>query len=110
MAAVSVAVTLVACGSEELPAAADGTDLAACSDGDCEVLVESGDTIDVPELGNVEIAIVDDQLEVASRSDDGQGTTSSLSASGVAGHDLVLNQQTFTVVAVLDGKGVLRVG
>lgn len=101
---------LAGCGEESLPAAADGSDLTACSDGTCEVLVASGDVLDLPDLGRVEVAIEGDMLEVASRSDDGQGNSSSLSAAGAAGKQLVLNEQQFTVVAVLDGQGVLRVG
>ena len=110
LAAVALVLALAGCGEESLPAAADGSDLAACSDGICEVLVESGDVLDLPDLGRVEIAIEGDMLEVASRSDDGQGNTSELSAGGAAGKQLVLNDQQFTVVAVLGGQGVLRVG
>jgi len=106
----SLAVLLTACGAEELPAAADGTDLAACSDGRCEVRVATGDRFDCPDLGTIEVTIKDDALEVANRTDDGQGNRSSLSASGVAGHELSLNGQLFTVVAVLGDEGVLRVG
>lgn len=110
-AAAVLVFALGACGDESLPAAADGTNLDACSDGSCEVLVDSGDVVEVPELGPIEIAIIeDDMLEVASRSDDGQGNTSELSASGVAGQRLQLNEQVFTVVAVLGQQGVLRVG
>ena len=101
---------LAGCGAEELPAAADGTDFGACADGACEVLVSSGDVFEVAELGRVEIAIEDDMLEVASRSDDGQGNSSELSAAGNAGKVLVLNDQEFTVVAVLAPRGVVRVG
>jgi len=73
-ASVAVLFSLAGCGEDTLPAAADGTDLAACSDGTCEVLVEPGDVLDIPDLGRVEVAIDGDMLEVASRSDDGQGT------------------------------------
>lgn len=103
-------ITLAGCGDESLPAAADGTNFKACSDGSCEVLVDSDSVVDVPDLGPIEIAIKDDMLEVASRSDDGQGNTSELSASGTAGQTLVLNELEFTVVAVLGQQGVLRVG
>jgi len=109
-ASAALLLAVAGCGGDSLPAAADGTDLATCSDGTCEVLVESGDVLDLPELGRVEIAIEEDMLEVASRSDDGQGNTSELSAAGAAGRQLVLNEQRFTVVAVLGGQGVLRVG
>lgn len=108
--AVALLFALAGCGAESLPAAADGSDLAACADGSCEVLVESGDVLDLPDLGRVEVAIEEDMLAVASRSDDGQGNTSELSAAGAAGKQLVLNEQQFTVVAVLSGQGVLRVG
>jgi hypothetical protein len=74
------------------------------------VLVETGDVLDLPDLGRVEVAIDGDMLEVASRSDDGQGNSAGVSAAGVAGKQLVLNSQEFTVVAVLGGQGVLRVG
>jgi hypothetical protein len=110
LASVAVVLVLAGCGEDTLPAAADGTDLTACTDGTCEVLVESGDVLDLPDLGRVEVAIDGDMLEVASRSDDGQGNTSELSAAGNAGKQLVLNDQEFTVVAVLGGQGVLRVG
>jgi len=105
-----LALLLTACGAEELPTAADGTDLAACADGRCEVRVSTGDRFDCPDLGPVEVTISDDMLEVAHRTDDGQGNGSSLSASGVAGQELSLNGQLFTVVAVLGDEGVLRVG
>jgi hypothetical protein len=111
LAAVSVLVfVLSGCGEDSLPAAADGADLGACADGTCEVLVETGDVLELPGLGRVEVAIEEDMLEVASRSDDGQGNSSELSAAGAAGKQLVLNSQEFTVVAVLGGQGVLRVG
>lgn len=109
-ASVVVLFVLAGCGEDSLPAAADGTDLAACSDGTCEVLVEPGDVLDIPDLGRVEVAIDGDMLEVASRSDDGQGNSSELSAAGDTGKQLVLNGQKFTVVGVLGGQGVLRVG
>ncbi len=98
------------CGDEELPAAADGTDFAACADGSCEVLVRDGDVVEVDELGDVEVAVADEMIEVAVRSDDGQGNRSELSAAGAADRMLVLNEQQFTVVAVLGDRGVLRVG
>lgn len=101
---------LAGCGEDTLPAAADGTDLSTCSDGTCEVLVAPGDVLDIPDLGQVEIAIDGDMLEVSSSTDDGQGNSSGVSAAGNAGKQLVLNGQEFTVVGVLDGKGVLRVG
>lgn len=101
---------LAGCGDDPLPTAADGTDLEACSDGSCEVLVSSGDVVEIDGLGRVEVDIDEDMLQVASRSDNGQGTTSSMSASGNAGKLLVLNDQEFTVVAVKDGQAVLRVG
>ncbi|MCT2581888.1 hypothetical protein JT362_01980 [Actinophytocola sp. S1-96] len=107
---VVAALTLTACGDDPLPAAADGTDLAACSDGSCEVLVDSGDVLDITEFGRVEITIEDDMLEVANRTDDGQGNRSELSAGGAEGRQLQLNNQMFTVVAVKDSQGVLRVG
>lgn len=108
--AVTLVMVLAGCGEEALPAAADGSDLGACADGTCEVLVEPGDVLDIPDLGRVEVAIDGDMLEVASRSDDGQGNSSELSAAGAAGKRLVLNGQEFTVVAVLGGQAVLRVG
>lgn len=105
-----VVFALAGCGDESLPAAADGSNLSACSDGSCEVLVDDGAVIEVPDLGRIEIAVKEDMLEVASRSDDGQGNRSELSASGVPGQKLVLNEQEFTVVAVKGQQGVLRVG
>jgi hypothetical protein len=101
---------LAGCGDEELPVAEDGTDFAACGDGDCEVLVRDGDVVEVAGLGRVEVAVDGEMLEVAVRSDDGQGNRSELAASGVAEQVLVLNDQEFTVVAVVGDQGVLRVG
>jgi hypothetical protein len=104
---------LVACSCSSgggLPDAADGTNLAACSDGACEVQVKTGDVIQHPELGPVAVTVADGKVEVGQHSDDGHGNFSDLSAGGAAGEQLVLNGQPFKVVAVRGEQGVLRVG
>lgn len=104
------AFAVAGCGDEPLPPAADGADLRACSDGRCEVRVRSGDAFDIEGFGRVEVTVDGDRLEVASRSDDGRGNSSSLSAGGVAGRRLQLNDQVFTIVAIREQQAVLRVG
>lgn len=101
---------LAGCGDDELPTAADGRDLATCADGSCEVLVRTGDVIEVDGLGSVAVAIEDDMLEVAVSNRDEDGNGSEMSASGAADRTLVMNGQEFRVVAVLGDQGVLRVG
>lgn len=107
---IPLAILLAACGSDELPKAADGTNFEACADGSCEVQVTDGDRFEVPDLGPVDVTVKDDKIKVGSYSDDGEGNSFGLSAGGVAGQRLVLNETEFTVVAVKGEQGVLRLG
>ncbi|SDZ10753.1 hypothetical protein SAMN05421504_109232 [Amycolatopsis xylanica] len=97
---------LAACGSGGggLPAAADGTNLAACSDGSCEVLVKTGDRIPNQKLGPVLVTVKEDRVEVSG------GINVSLSASGIADRTLNLNGESFKIIAVKDGQAVVKVG
>jgi hypothetical protein len=90
------------------PSAADGTDLAACHKGKCEVLVAPGDTIRPPRSVRIE------KLTVKSITGDGvalvgtsPGTMLSLSGQR-AGFTSRLNTLSITTVAFTKGKAVLR--
>jgi hypothetical protein len=90
------------------PTAADGTDLAACHKGECEVLVAPGDTIHPPRSVRIE------KLTVKSITSDGvsivgtsPGTMLSLSGQR-AGFTSRLNTLSITTVAFTKGKAVLR--
>lgn len=105
---------LAACGSDEgstaLPAAADGTNLAACTSGTCDVQVKNGDQIPNPQLGTIAVVVKDDKIELSTHSDNGNGNSMSLSGSAPEGKMVVLNDQSFTVVAVRGDQGVLHLG
>lgn len=103
-----VALALAACDSA-LPPAADGTNLGACADGNCEVQVRTGSKIPHPGLPNLTVAVRDGTMRLESTVGD-ERNGSSMSVSGPPETSLQLGGQPFRVVAVLDEQGVLRVG
>ncbi|GAA4552032.1 hypothetical protein [Amycolatopsis samaneae] len=103
------ALVIAACGSPELPPAANGTNLAACAAGSCEVRVKSGDQLPNRELGPITVVVRDDRITLSAGSGNDRNGFS-LSAEGTAGKNLVLNGHRFHVVAVLGDQGVLRAG
>ncbi|ADH67430.1 MULTISPECIES: hypothetical protein [Nocardiopsis] len=95
------------------PEAADGTDLQACADADCEVLVESGDEFAMDGSHGVDRFVVDavgeDGLDVSGY---GPGTTLSGRLPPPDGEGpggvFVMNGFEITLVAVTDSGGVVR--
>ncbi|MFF8763572.1 hypothetical protein ACF07Q_03590 [Nocardiopsis dassonvillei] len=95
------------------PEAADGTDLQACADAECEVLVESGDEFTMDGSHGVDRFVVDavgeDGLDVSGY---GPGTTLSghlpPPIGGEPGGVFVMNGFEITLVAVTDSGGVVR--
>ncbi|MEU1897426.1 hypothetical protein ABZ512_03565 [Nocardiopsis dassonvillei] len=95
------------------PEAADGTDLQACADADCEVLVESGDEFAMDGSHGVDRFVVDavgeDGLDVSGY---GPGTTLSGHLPPPDGEGpggvFVMNGFEITLVAVTDSGGVVR--
>jgi len=86
-------------------AAADNRDLAACADGSCEVFVESGDSLpNASGAGPVQITVDSGAVTIAHGSADGMSS----SLSGYPGSAQQINNQTFLIVAIQDGRGVLR--
>lgn len=86
-------------------AAADNRDLAACADGSCEVIVESGDSLpNASGAGPVQITVDSGAVTIAHGSADGMSS----SLSGYPGSAQQINNQTFLIVAIQDGRGVLR--
>jgi hypothetical protein len=90
------------------PTASDGTDLAACHKGACEVLVAPGDTIRPPSSVRIEKltikSITSGGVSVVGTS---PGTMLSLSGQR-AGFTSRLNTLSITTVAFTKGKAVLR--
>jgi hypothetical protein len=85
--------------------AADGTDLAACADGTCEVFVASGDSLpNASGAGPVQITVQGDTVTISNESADGMSS----SLSGYPGMPQQINNQVFLIVAVRDGQAVLR--
>ncbi|AGZ43043.1 hypothetical protein [Actinoplanes friuliensis] len=86
-------------------AAADGTNLKACADGACEVIVRSGDSVPAAGgLGKVKISVRGDEVTISKKTAD--GFTSTLT--GTPGLVQQINKQLFLIVAVEDGRAVLR--
>ncbi|GAA0320392.1 hypothetical protein NE235_18050 [Actinoallomurus spadix] len=93
-----------------LPRAANGTDLGACRDGRCEVQVSARDRIPVPaRLGVTELrvtAIAGDDITLRGTA---PGTSLTVGLGGSAGATSVMNGLAITLVAIADGKAVLRI-
>lgn len=84
--------------------AADGTNLKACSDGRCEVIVEDGDSLPaISGLGTVTVLVTSDEVTLSKTTD---GFSSTLT--GTEGIVQQMDKQLFLIVAVRDGKAVLR--
>lgn len=99
-----------------LPEAADGTDLTACADADCEVVVEEGDEFAMDGSYGVEQFTVEsvgaDGLSMAG---EGPGTMVSghVPAPPPGGNDhpqFVMNGFSITVVALEGSTAVMRLG
>jgi hypothetical protein len=89
-----------------LPAAANGTDLNACRKGRCEVQVSPHDKIPTPSPGKITVtAITADGITLTRTS---PGTVLTVSWGG-PGQTSYLNDLAITLVAVADGKAVLRI-
>jgi hypothetical protein len=100
--------TASATPSPGLPAAADGTNLAACHKGRCEVLVRPGDTIHPPRSVRIERLTIQ---SITAGGVDIQGTSPGtvLRMSGQqAGMTSRLNTLSITTVAFVKGRAVLR--
>lgn len=86
--------------------AEDGTDLGACRDGTCEVIVQSGDEISFePEVRVSSLTVESVTGEEISWVVLGEGAAST-STGGVGGKGHV-NELNYTVVAIRDGRAVL---
>jgi hypothetical protein len=108
-----------------LPPAADGSNLAACEDGQCEILVAGPTTISVGahldvdglhvesiEQDTVQLAIPASQIYSLSTDGDSSRIVSKLGstpgATGPAGLVFTVNRLRVEVVAVVNGAAVLR--
>ncbi|QWF83478.1 hypothetical protein [Amycolatopsis sp. CA-230715] len=89
------------------PAAADGTDFAACADGVCEVLVAPGDKIKITAKLGLDTVTVDSvSPETVKFSGDGPGIH--LGIGEPPGPGSTMNKLRVTVVSVDGGKAVVR--
>ncbi len=96
-----------------LPSAADGTDLAACADTECEVEVAEGDEFSVEGPHGLDRMVVakvaPEEVTVT-----GYGADNSSRVSGTTGApfdgrpSIVLNGVTVAVLAVADNRAVIR--
>jgi hypothetical protein len=85
--------------------AADGTRLKTCSDGECEVVVENGDSLpNAGGLGPVKVTVRDGEVTLSATSADGFSST----LSGNQGTVQQLNDQVFLIVSVQGRRAVLR--
>lgn len=92
-----------------LPAAADGTDLRACRDGRCEVQVSPHDRIPAPSgMGIDTITVTAITADGITLTGTGPGTVVSVGWGG-PGETSYLNDLAITLVAVADGRAVLRI-
>ncbi|WP_051072061.1 hypothetical protein [Amycolatopsis decaplanina] len=84
--------------------AADGRDLRACADGECEVLVRTGDQIpNDGGAGPLAVAVQAGKVGLAPASGGMGGAVS-----GPAGMVHQINRQVIVVVAVRDDEGIVR--
>lgn len=96
----------------QLPAAADGTDVAACSDGTCEVLVEAF-PVEVPLDGFAGLPSLTLRSAgpdgLASGRDDPRGTSTLVARiGGSSTYDFGYTSVVVEPVAILDGAAVVR--
>ncbi|MBB5858238.1 hypothetical protein ACFQ05_21710 [Amycolatopsis umgeniensis] len=84
--------------------AADGRDLRACADGECEVLVRTGDQIpNDGGAGPLSVAVQSGKVGLAPASGGMGGAVS-----GPPGMVHQINRQVIAVVAVQSGEGIVR--
>lgn len=96
-----------------LPSAADGTDLAACADTECEVEVAEGDEFPVSGPHGLERIVVErvapGEVTVTGYGDGGGSMVSGTTGAPFGDRpSIVLNGVTIAVLAVADGRAVVR--
>lgn len=90
------------------PSAADGTDLKACVDGDCEVLVSEPEDLRLDGRSGVsELSITEIESETVSF-DAASASGGSLQATVSVGGTAMLNGLSITVVDITGGTALLR--
>ncbi len=99
--------------SRGLPSAADGTDLAACADAVCEVEVAEGDEFPVSGPHGLERIVVErvapGEVTVTGYGDGGGSMVSGTTGAPFGDRpSIVLNGVTIAVLAVADGRAVVR--
>ncbi|MCO5995473.1 hypothetical protein [Actinoallomurus rhizosphaericola] len=93
-----------------LPRAANGTDLKACRTGRCEVQVSPRDRIPVPaRLGVNELTVTAIHGDDITLRGTAPGTSLTVELGGNAGATTMMNGLAITLVAIADGRAVLRV-
>lgn len=107
--AVGTTATTAPLTASPLPAAADGTNLAACSDGTCEVLVVPGDKIQFTgDVVGFELLTVDG-IDAAGVSTRGTGPGINLTlGEQVPGTPYTMNRLVMSVIGFGPGQAVLR--
>lgn len=99
---------LTGCGQEPLPKAADGTDLAACTDADCTVRVTTGDAIPLSdEFGMTPVQITVNEDTVGYKSTD--GGSGSFSVTTVVDAEGRLQNIAVKTLGIKDGEAVIEV-
>jgi hypothetical protein len=114
LCAAAVGLLLTGCGgpgssAPALPEPADGTDLAACADGRCEVAVRAGDTIaftgdEVALKSFTVVRVAGNALTHKAAGPPGYTFSGSMSASGTS----VVNGLKVKIVAVDGDRAVIR--
>ncbi len=93
--------------SSQPPSATDGSDVAACYDGNCEVVLSAPTDISVdPEFGVTAITVVTIEPDGVAVQADGPGV--SLSGGAGPGGAITLNGVTIRVLAINDASAVLN--
>lgn len=83
--------------------AADARNLAACTDGVCEVFVQTGDSLPSA-AGPVQVTVDGGMVTIAQV--DSTGFASNMT--GAPGSTQQINNQVFDIIAVQNGQGLLR--
>jgi hypothetical protein len=85
--------------------AADGRKLRSCRDGTCEVIVKNGDSLpNAGGAGPAEVTVRGDEVTFQMTADDGFSST----MTGGPGNVHQLNDQVILIIAVEDGRALLR--
>jgi hypothetical protein len=85
--------------------AADGRKLKSCRDGTCEVIVKNGDSLpNAGGAGPAEVTVRGDEVTFQMTADDGFSST----MTGGPGNVHQLNDQVILIIAVEDGRALLR--